>query len=88
MTVTGGQTAAVAFAVTCVPPVGSIQVTTASTGPAPESYTLLLDGNAQGTVAASTTRRCPALPPESTPLVWPMCRPTAAWRRATPSRSR
>ncbi len=49
VTVTGGETATVAFAVTCVPPVGSIQVTTASTGPAPESYTLLLDGNPQGT---------------------------------------
>ena len=61
VTVTGGETATVAFAVTCVPPVGSIQVTTASTGPAPESYTLLLDGNAQGTVAASTTQTVPGI---------------------------
>ena len=41
---------------TCVPPVGNIQVTTTSTGPAPESYTLLLDGTPQGTVGASTTQ--------------------------------
>ncbi|MFL5459338.1 MAG: hypothetical protein ACJ8AY_01535, partial [Gemmatimonadales bacterium] len=61
VTVSGGETATVAFAVTCVPPVGSIQVTTASTGPAPESYTLLLDGTAQGSVAASTTRTVPSI---------------------------
>jgi TolB protein len=61
VTVRSGETAAVAFAVTCVPPVGNIQVTTASTGPAPESYTLLLDGTAQGTVAASTTQTMPGI---------------------------
>ena len=61
VTVPGGETATVTFAVTCVPPVGSIQVTTASTGPAPESYTLLLDGTAQGTVAASTTQTVPGI---------------------------
>jgi Tol biopolymer transport system component len=56
VTVSGGETASVAFAVTCVPPIGGIQVTTASTGPAPETYTLLLDGTAQGTVPASATQ--------------------------------
>ena len=56
VTIASGETAAVSFAVTCVPPVGTIQVTTASTGPAPESYTLLLDGTAQGTVGASATQ--------------------------------
>ncbi|HVQ47801.1 MAG TPA: hypothetical protein VMS62_13315 [Gemmatimonadales bacterium] len=61
VTITGGETTTVAFAVTCVPPVGSIQVTTASTGPAPESYTLLLDGTAQGTIAASTTQTVPSI---------------------------
>jgi TolB protein len=56
VTITRGETAAVSFAVTCVPPVGSIQVTTTSTGPAPESYTLLLDGAAQGSVGPSATQ--------------------------------
>jgi Tol biopolymer transport system component len=54
--VTAGSTTTVAFAVTCVPPVGTIQVVTATTGPGPATYDLLLDGTSLGPIAASATR--------------------------------
>ena len=56
VSVTAGGTAAAAFSVSCVPSVGRIDVVTATTGPGPESYGLLVDGVAAGPVASSTTR--------------------------------
>ncbi|MFL5531919.1 MAG: WD40/YVTN/BNR-like repeat-containing protein [Gemmatimonadales bacterium] len=51
-----GSTSTVSFAITCVPPVGTIQVATATSGPAPSGYDLLLDAHPLGHVGASETR--------------------------------
>ncbi|MFL5547361.1 MAG: hypothetical protein ACJ8AQ_07385, partial [Gemmatimonadales bacterium] len=51
-----GSTSTVSFAITCVPPVGTIQVATATSGPAPSGYDLVLDANPLGHVGASETR--------------------------------
>jgi Tol biopolymer transport system component len=54
--VTPGATTTVAFAINCVPPVGTIRVLTATTGPAPASYDLLMDGTSLGSIGSATTR--------------------------------
>lgn len=55
VTVSAGETSAVDFAISCVPQIGSIRVTTTISGPAPAGYDLLLDGVSQGAIAASAT---------------------------------
>ncbi len=56
ITVTAGETTIEDFAITCVPPVGTIRVTTATTGPGPASYELLLDGTSQGSIGSASAR--------------------------------
>src|SRR5829696_4359209 len=51
-----GSTSTVSFAITCVPPVGTIQVATATSGPAPAGYDLVLDATPLGPIGASETR--------------------------------
>jgi hypothetical protein len=51
-----GSTSTVSFAITCVPPVGTIQVATATSGPAPAGYDLVLDATPLGLIGASETR--------------------------------
>jgi hypothetical protein len=51
-----GSTATVDFVVTCVPPVGTIQVETATSGPPPQSYDLVLDGHLLGPIGSSESR--------------------------------
>jgi hypothetical protein len=56
ISVEAGATTAVDFAVTCVPPVGTIQVETATSGPAPASYDLVVDADPLGAIGATETR--------------------------------
>src|SRR3954453_6588255 len=51
-----GSTSTVSFAITCVPPVGTGQVATATSGPAPASYDLVLDANPLGSIGPSDAR--------------------------------
>ncbi|HEX2251406.1 MAG TPA: hypothetical protein VHH32_13755, partial [Gemmatimonadales bacterium] len=62
VSVTPGSTTVVDFAVTCVPPVGSIQIVTATSGPAPTSYDIVLDGASVGPIDASGTRTLESIP--------------------------
>ncbi|HZB27812.1 MAG TPA: hypothetical protein VE282_04555, partial [Gemmatimonadales bacterium] len=62
VSVTPGSTTMVDFAITCVPPVGSIQVVTATSGPAPTSYDVVLDGASVGAINASGTRTLESIP--------------------------
>ena len=62
VSVTAGAGTTVSFAVTCVPSVGIIQITTATTGPAPASYDLLLDAISQGPIAPSAVLSLPNVP--------------------------
>ena len=54
--VTAGAGTTAEFSITCIRPVGTIQVTTATTGPAPASYELLVDATNQGPLAPSAVR--------------------------------
>jgi hypothetical protein len=60
--ITEGATAVVEFSVNCVPPEGTIQVTTSSSGAAPASYDLVLDGVPAGTIGPSATRALENIP--------------------------
>jgi hypothetical protein len=51
-----GSTSTVSFAIACVPPVGTVQVATATSGPAPADYDLVLDANPLGTIGPTETR--------------------------------
>jgi Tol biopolymer transport system component len=62
VSVTAGAGTIVEFAVSCVRPVGVIQVTSVTTGPAPASYDLLLDGISQGFIGANAVRALPDAP--------------------------
>src|SRR5918993_803090 len=62
ITVTAGASTTVEFVVNCIPPVGTLQVTTATTGPGPASYELLLDGTSQGTIEANAVRSLSGIP--------------------------
>jgi Tol biopolymer transport system component len=53
--VNSDATTAVSFAVSCVPPVGSIEVRVTTSGPGPSSYDVLLDGANQGSVQSTAT---------------------------------
>jgi hypothetical protein len=54
--ITAGATAVASFSVTCVPPVGVIEITTSSTGAAPANYELVVDGAPLGSIGSSATR--------------------------------
>jgi len=56
VSVAAGATAAVTFSVSCLPSDGRIDVITSTSGPGPESYSLLVDGAAGGAIGSSTTR--------------------------------
>ncbi|HEX6434849.1 MAG TPA: hypothetical protein VFZ87_11430, partial [Gemmatimonadales bacterium] len=62
ISITPGATTTVAFAVNCVPPVGAIQVVTATSGATPESYQLMMDGNGLGPIGSSSTRTVEDIP--------------------------
>lgn len=62
VSVTAGSTTVVDFSVTCVPPVGSIQVVTATSGPAPTSYDVVMDGESVGPIDASGARTLEGIP--------------------------
>jgi Tol biopolymer transport system component len=62
VTVTAGETAVSDFAVTCVPPVGTIRVAAGSVGPAPAPYELMLDGVNQGPIGSTAIRTLEAVP--------------------------
>jgi hypothetical protein len=57
-----GTTATVDFSVTCIPPVGTIQVQTATSGPAPVSYNVVLDATPEGEIGPSETRAIEGVP--------------------------
>jgi hypothetical protein len=51
------------FEVSCVPAgIGNIEVTASTTGPAPSNYSLLLNGENQGIIAANGTQVLPDIP--------------------------
>ncbi len=62
VSVTAGAGTIVEFVVNCIRPVGTLQVTTATTGSAPASYELLLDGTSQGTIGSNAVRLLPDVP--------------------------
>lgn len=62
VTVAAGETSAIDFAVTCVPPAGAIRVVTATTGAAPEGYELMLDGVSQGLIGSTAARTLEGIP--------------------------
>jgi hypothetical protein len=62
ISITPGSTTTVSFAVNCVPPVGTIQVVTATSGATPDSYELMMDGTGLGSIGSSTTRSLEAIP--------------------------
>lgn len=60
VSVSAEQPAHVFFGITCqYPPPGTLQVTVTSSGPAPASYNVLVDGVDQGTVPANGTQTFP-----------------------------
>ena len=62
VSVSAGANTLVEFAVSCTRPVGTIQVTATTTGPAPAGYELLVDGVAQGPIGANAVRSLPDIP--------------------------
>src|SRR4051812_38225095 len=50
-----GSTSTVSFAIACVPPVGTVQVATATAGPPPAHYDLLVGANPPGTIRPPPT---------------------------------
>lgn len=65
VTMDAGQTAAVSFTVGCAPTTGGVQVTAATTGPAPDAdgYTLTADGSEKGTLGANAALPIDGLSP-------------------------
>ncbi len=65
LTVAAGETATVAFEVTCAPTTGALEVGTNTTGPSPDpdGYTLTVDGVDQGTVGVTAALTIPTLAP-------------------------
>ena len=60
--VAGGASTTIDFSITCVPPVGTIQVGTATSGPAPATYDVVLDADPFGPVDPSGTRALDSIP--------------------------
>jgi hypothetical protein len=65
VSVVPGSTNVVTFVVECVPLLGSIQVTTVTTGSGPATYELAMDGTSIGTIGSSATRIIENVPPGS-----------------------
>jgi hypothetical protein len=65
VSVAAGSTNVVTFVVTCVPLLGSIQVTTATTGSGPATYDLVMDGTSIGPIGSSASRSIESVPPGS-----------------------
>jgi hypothetical protein len=65
VSVAAGETATVAFAVSCGATTGGLQVTSSSNGPAsdPDGYTLTVDGTDRGALGVSGSLTLDALPP-------------------------
>jgi hypothetical protein len=65
VTVAAGQTASVAFEVTCGATSGGVQVTTSTSGPAPDpdGYSVTIDGTDRGAIGASAQVNVGQLPP-------------------------
>ncbi|MGI8818822.1 MAG: hypothetical protein ACR2HW_06735 [Gemmatimonadales bacterium] len=65
VTMDAGQTASVSFTVRCAPTTGGVQVTAATTGPAPDAdgYTLTADGSEKGTLGANAALPLEGLSP-------------------------
>jgi Tol biopolymer transport system component len=63
LTVAAGSTSEVSLVVTCAQPVGSIQVTTSSTGSSPDAdgYTVSVDGGSPHVIGANATLRLEGL---------------------------
>src|SRR3954452_3127843 len=59
VTVTADAMTAVPFAVSCVPPVGTIEVMVTTSGPGASSYDVLVDGVTQGSIQSSATLSIP-----------------------------
>ncbi|HYF39393.1 MAG TPA: hypothetical protein VD930_06900 [Gemmatimonadales bacterium] len=59
--VAAGASTTVEFEVSCARPVGTIQVTTTTSGSAPASYDLLVDGASQGAIGANAVRSLPEI---------------------------
>ncbi|HEY4648372.1 MAG TPA: hypothetical protein VIG95_04660, partial [Gemmatimonadales bacterium] len=55
VSVSAEATTAVSFTVSCVPPVGTIEVRVTTNGPGPSTYDVLLDGATQGSIQSSAT---------------------------------
>src|SRR3954471_432722 len=62
VSVAAGATTTIDFSVTCVAPVGTIDVGTATSGPAPASYDLVLDAGPLGPIDPSGTRAIDSIP--------------------------
>ena len=62
ISITAGATAVASFSITCIPPLGTLQVAVASTGAAPASYDLVLDGTSQGAIGSAATRALENIP--------------------------
>jgi Tol biopolymer transport system component len=65
VTVTPGDTAKVAFTVTCAPTTGSLVITSITSGasPDPDGYTILLDGVSRGSLGVNDVVTIIGLPP-------------------------
>jgi Tol biopolymer transport system component len=59
VTVTADAVTNVSFAVTCLPPVGTVEVRVTTSGPGPSSYDLLLDGATQDSVQSTASVSLP-----------------------------
>jgi hypothetical protein len=65
VSVAAGSTNVVTFVVNCVPLLGSIQITTATTGSGPATYDLVMDGTSIGPIGSSASRSIESVPPGS-----------------------
>ena len=65
VTLTGGTTADVSFAITCTAAAGSLEITTTTTGglPDPDGYTVTVDNAAPQTIGAAASLTVPAVGP-------------------------
>jgi len=62
ISVAAGATTTMDFSVACVAPVGTIEVGTATSGPAPANYDLVLDADPLGAIGPSGTRALDSIP--------------------------
>jgi hypothetical protein len=62
ISIVAGSTAVAPFSINCVPPLGTLQVAVTSTGAAPASYDLVLDGTSQGPIGSTAIRALENIP--------------------------